>query len=196
MSGEPPSQRDMRMSDADRESVLARLNTAVSEGRLTMAEFEERVDGVLASRTFGDVEPFVADLPSTAAAVPAIAATDVVELRGHAGQIRRVGRWAVPRKLVVKSKAGTVKLDFRNAVFSHRVLELELATQAGTTVLVVPRGATVDLDRLVTSGGMTFCRVPSLPEPGSTAPHIVISGSSAAGTVIVRRPYRLGRWSW
>jgi len=182
------------MSDADRERVVARLNAAVSEGRLTMAEFEERVDGVLRSRTYGEVEPFVADLPSTAAAV--VRHEEVVELRSHAGQIRRVGRWAVPRKLVVRSMAGMVKLDFRHAVFSHPVVEVELATQAGNTVIVLPRGATADLDRLSTTAGTTFCRVPSLPEPGSLAPHLVVMGSSAAGTVIVRYPFRLGRWTW
>jgi len=182
------------MSDADREGVLARLNTAVSEGRLTMAEFEERVDGVLQSRTYGEVEPFLADLPGGAA--PAVRADDVIELRSHAGQIRRVGRWAVPRRLVVRSMAGMVKLDFRQAVFSQQVVEIELATQAGNTVIVLPRGATADLDRLSTTAGTTFCRVPSYPEPGSTAPHLVIKGSSAAGTVVVLYPFRLGRWTW
>lgn len=195
MSPELPSHRDIRMSDAERESVLARLNTAVSEGRLTMAEFEERVDGVLRSRTFGEVEPFLADLPRVAAP-PAIAPTDVVELRSHAGTIRRVGRWAVPRKLVVRSMAGMVKLDFREAVLTHPVVEIELSTQAGTTVIVLPPGGTADLDRLKTSGGTAFCRVPALPKPGSTGPHLVVSGSSAAGSVVVRYPFRLGRWTW
>ncbi|MEV4537559.1 DUF1707 domain-containing protein [Asanoa sp. NPDC049518] len=189
-------QRDIRMSDADREGVLARLNTAVSEGRLTMAEFEERVDGALKARTYREIEPFVVDLPG-GAPVPAVAGAEtVVELRSHAGQIRRVGRWAVPRKLVVRSMAGMVKLDFREAVLSQRVVEIELATQAGNTVIVLPPGGTADLDRLTTTAGTVFCRVPSFPEPTSTAPHLVISGSAAAGSVIVRHPFRLGRWSW
>ncbi|GAA1853992.1 DUF1707 SHOCT-like domain-containing protein [Asanoa iriomotensis] len=195
MTAELPSQRDIRMSDAERESVLARLNTAVSEGRLTMAEFEERVDGVLRSRTFRDVEPFLADLPRVAV-VPAMEAKDVVELRGHAGQIRRSGRWAVPRKLVVRGVAGIVKLDFREAVFSHRFVEVELSTQGGTTFIVLPRGATADLDKLRTTGGFTLCRVNSYPDPASTAPHLVVTGSSAAGTLIVRYPRKLGRWTW
>ncbi|MEV0718548.1 DUF1707 domain-containing protein [Asanoa sp. NPDC050611] len=195
MSAELPSQRDIRMSDAERETVLARLNTAVAEGRLTMAEFEERVDGVLRSRTFRDVEPFLADLPSVAA-VPALAATDVVELRGHAGQIRRGGRWAVPRKLVVRGIAGINKLDFREAVFTHRVVEVHLSTQGGTTIIVLPRGATANIDQLRTTGGFTLCRVSSYPDPTATAPHLVVTGSTAAGTLVVRHPRRLGRWTW
>ncbi|GIF77782.1 hypothetical protein Asi02nite_73000 [Asanoa siamensis] len=181
------------MSDAERETVLARLNSAVSEGRITMAEFEDRVDGVLRSRTFREVEPFVADLPSVAAATPP---ADVLELRSHAGQVRRSGRWAVPRKLVVKGMAAMVKLDFREAVLSHRVVEVELATQAGSTVIILPRGGTADIDGLGTTAGMARCQVPAVPEPGSTGPHVVVTGSAAAGTIVVRYAYQLGRWSW
>jgi len=81
---------------------------------------------VLRARTFGDVEPFIADLP---AVVPIVAA-DVVELRSQAGQLRRTGRWSVPRRLVVLAKAGSVLLDMRHAVFGHRVVEIELLAQA------------------------------------------------------------------
>jgi hypothetical protein len=90
-----------------------------------LTEFEERVDGVLRSRTYGDVEPFVVDLPTAAAAV---AADDVVELRGHGGHIKRNGRWVVPWRLVVRCKGGLVGLDLRHAVINHRVVEIELAT--------------------------------------------------------------------
>jgi len=188
-----PSRRELRISDADRESVVARLNTAVTEGRLTLAEFEERVDGVLYARTYGDVEPFVADLP---AADPTGAPGDVVELTSHAGHIQRTGRWAVPRRLVVRSKAGVVKLDLRHAVIGHRVVGIELATQAGSTTIVLPPGATADIDGVTTSAGTATTRVPSAPEPGSTAPHIVITGSTAAGTLLVRYERRFWRWRW
>jgi hypothetical protein len=111
------------MSDSDREGVLARLSTALAEGRLTLAEFEERVDGVLRARTFGEVQPLVADLPS---ATPSPAARDVVELHANAGSITRKGRWIVPKRLVVRSMAGSVKLDLRQAVIDHPVVEIEL----------------------------------------------------------------------
>ncbi|MFC6021470.1 DUF1707 domain-containing protein [Plantactinospora solaniradicis] len=194
MSGDVvPSRREVRMSDADRESVIARLNTAVAEGRLTLSEFEERVDGVLYARTYGDVEPFVADLP---AATPAAAPSDVVELTSHAGHIQRAGRWAVPRRLVVRSKAGVVKLDLRHAVISHPVVEIQLSTQAGSTTIVLPPGATANIDGVTTTAGTAETRVPSAPEPGSTFPHVVITGSTAAGTLLVRYERRFWRWRW
>ncbi|MBE1490028.1 DUF1707 SHOCT-like domain-containing protein [Plantactinospora soyae] len=194
MSGDVvPSRPEVRISDAERESVVARLNTAVAEGRLTLPEFEERIGGVLSARTYGETEPFVADLP---AAAPAVAPADVVELRGHAGNIERTGRWAVPRRLVVRSKAGSVKLDLRHAVISHRTVEIELATQAGSTTIVLPPEATANIDAVTTTAGTATIKVPSMPEPGSTAPHIVITGSTAAGTLLVRYERRFWRWRW
>lgn len=181
------------MSDADREGVIAQLNTAVAEGRLTLAEFEERVDGVLRARTYGDVEPLLADLPAAAAPVTP---TEVVELRSHAGQIRRTGRWSMPRRLVVHSMAGAVHLDLRQAVIGHRVSHIELATQAGATTIVLPPGATADIDGVSTTGGTARTRVPSTPEPGSTAPHVVVTGSAAAGSLLVRYERRFWFWRW
>ncbi|MDG4828757.1 DUF1707 domain-containing protein [Solwaraspora sp. WMMD1047] len=188
-----PSRRNLRMSDADREQVLARLSSAVAEGRLTLPEFEERTDGVLRARTYGEVEPYVADLPP---ADVAAATEDVVELRSSAGTLARSGRWAVPARLVVRSRAGSVKLDFRHAVISHRVVEIELAAQAGSTTIVLPPGATANIDRVTTTAGTATTKVPSMPEPGSTAPHFVITGSTSAGTLLVRYEYRFWRWRW
>ncbi len=64
MTGELAANTLLRMSDRDREGVVARLNQAVGEGRLTIEEFEERLTGVLTARTFGDIVPYVADLPT------------------------------------------------------------------------------------------------------------------------------------
>jgi hypothetical protein len=56
-------QRNLRASNAEREAVVERLERAVAEGRITMAEFEERVTAAYAALTHGDLEPLVADLP-------------------------------------------------------------------------------------------------------------------------------------
>jgi hypothetical protein len=175
------------MSDSDRESVIARLNAAVADGRLTLVEFEDRVDGVLNARTFGEVEPFVADL----ADVPTV--DDVVELRSHASSIKRSGRWPVPRRLVVRSKAGSVKLDLRHAVIGHRVISIDLATQAGSTTIVLPPGASANIDAVVTSAGSAKSKVPSVPDPTL---HVVVTGSAAAGSLVVRYERRFWRWRW
>jgi len=55
-----------RASDADRSRAAERLATALSEGRLDVAEFDERTRRALAATTLGDLAPLTADLPVTA----------------------------------------------------------------------------------------------------------------------------------
>lgn len=54
----------MRASDADREKIVERLRTAMSEGRLNLAEFDDRVQQVYAARTYGELSPILSDLPA------------------------------------------------------------------------------------------------------------------------------------
>jgi hypothetical protein len=192
LSPQPPSpHRDIRMSNAERERVVQRLNDAASEGRITLAEFEERVAGVWAAATYRDVEPYVADLPAT----PGLpAARDVVELSTVASTIKRDGQWAVPRRLVVKNKAGTVKLDFTAAAIMFPVVEIELDVMAGETVLVVPEGASVDADDVKTFAGSVKVRRSVARHGGN--PHFVVTGRTGAGSFTARRQYRFWRWRW
>ena len=61
----PPAIDDrIRTSDADRESITARLRDHYAEGRLTHAELDERMTAALTARTFGDLRKIMADLPS------------------------------------------------------------------------------------------------------------------------------------
>ncbi len=55
--------RAIRASDMDRESVVTILRDAYAEGRLTLDEFEERMAGAYAARTWGDLRDLTADLP-------------------------------------------------------------------------------------------------------------------------------------
>jgi hypothetical protein len=54
----------LRASDADRERVAFTLQTAVSEGRLTLEEFDERIASVYAARTYGELDEVTSDLPA------------------------------------------------------------------------------------------------------------------------------------
>jgi hypothetical protein len=187
------------MSHADREQVLARLNVAVGEGRLTLAEFEERVDGVLRARTFGEVEAYLADLPAGTgpALVPAaLPVRDVVEWRSQASSIKRSGRWTVPRRLVIHNRAGSVKLDFTSAVITHPVVEIELDVRAGSTKLVLPAGATADVDGVEMSAGSVRSRVPSPGDPSGSGVRFIVTGRQHAGSLTVRYQRRFWRWRW
>jgi hypothetical protein len=54
---------DLRVSDADRHSVIEELRQHTGDGRLTLDEFEERVDEVLRARTRADLDTAMRELP-------------------------------------------------------------------------------------------------------------------------------------
>jgi hypothetical protein len=53
----------VRASDADREAVLTRLARALGEGRITVAEFDERARLAHAARTHAELAVLITDLP-------------------------------------------------------------------------------------------------------------------------------------
>ncbi|SNQ52139.1 conserved hypothetical protein [Frankia canadensis] len=59
----PPPDPALRVSDTEREEVALVLRRALAEGRLTFAEFDERVGAAYAARIHSDFAPLTADLP-------------------------------------------------------------------------------------------------------------------------------------
>jgi hypothetical protein len=53
----------IRVSDADRERVTARLRDHYAEGRLSAEELEERISAALSAKTVGDLRRVLVDLP-------------------------------------------------------------------------------------------------------------------------------------
>ncbi|MGW4394987.1 DUF1707 SHOCT-like domain-containing protein [Amycolatopsis nivea] len=53
-----------RASDADRERVVSRLNTAYAEGRIDLTEFEERVSAAYEARTYAELAVTLQALPA------------------------------------------------------------------------------------------------------------------------------------
>ncbi len=56
-------QRDLRVSDAEREYVVRRLERALRDGRLTIVEFDDRTQAAYAARTRGELTDLCEDLP-------------------------------------------------------------------------------------------------------------------------------------
>jgi len=57
--------RAVRASDAEREQAVALLQRGFADGRLALAEFEERVGAAYAARTRAQLRDLTADLPAT-----------------------------------------------------------------------------------------------------------------------------------
>src|SRR5262252_7044596 len=92
--------RDMRASDADRERVAEILRTAAAEGRLGLDELDERLAHVYSARTYAELEPVTADLPThphrfqtdqRIGGTPTDSGTAAIF-----GNFERKGRWVVP----------------------------------------------------------------------------------------------------
>ncbi|HMD23677.1 MAG TPA: DUF1707 and DUF4190 domain-containing protein, partial [Streptosporangiaceae bacterium] len=58
-------------ANADRERAIDVLKAGFAEGRLTKAEYDDRVARVYASRTYGELGPLIADLPAGPLSGPA-----------------------------------------------------------------------------------------------------------------------------
>jgi hypothetical protein len=54
----------LRAADADRVAVATALGEHMSAGRLSLAEYDERVASAYAARTFGELAELTADLPA------------------------------------------------------------------------------------------------------------------------------------
>lgn len=98
--GEMPQQPQLRIGDAERDAAVARLQTALGEGRLTTAEFDERVGIALQARTQRDLDPLFRDLPPAdadprALSVPGSASGSSVAPAGSGGLSRRGWIWAL-----------------------------------------------------------------------------------------------------
>ncbi|MBO0870956.1 MAG: DUF1707 domain-containing protein [Micromonosporaceae bacterium] len=188
-----PRQPQLRMSDADRERIAERLRTATGEGRITLAEYEDRLRGVLAARTFADAEPYLADLPGG----PVLTQPpEQGEVRTSWSSLKRRGAWLVPRRLTVSAVGGSVVLDLTEAVIPQRVVEIELDVNLGSTTIVLPAGATADIDSVVmTAGSAHVRRVATTPVAGPGL-HVVVRGKQRLGSLTVRQKRRFLWWRW
>jgi hypothetical protein len=90
---------EQRASDADRDTAVDILCTAVAEGRLTLAELDERVGAALSARTICELAALIADLSGPWTPVPASASVRV-SLPASPGWASRVPeRWSLLQSL-------------------------------------------------------------------------------------------------
>lgn len=191
----PPSP-GIRISDADRERAAARLQQALAEGRITLDELEERLAVVYAARYAADLLPPFADLPGddvvpvqlAAPVSPAPPTDQPLILRTGMGTLRRSGPWTVSSRIRVQSVMGSVILDFCDTTVPPAV-DIALELGAGSARLLLPDGASADVDGMMSGMGTVRSKVASRPVPGR--PHFHVHGRSAMGSVTVRYRYRV-----
>ena len=186
------------MGHQERQATITVLRTAAEEGRLTPEELPQRISTALGARTFADLDALVADLPVAPPStelrraatfdVSRIGADPDHRLRMSGGMSSHVQRgvWSVPPFLALSAGMGSVKLDFQQAVCAHEVVDIAVSGGVGSIVLVVPRGWGANTDRVDRWMGSVSNRIDAIAGPGS--PTLVLHGSSAVGSIIVRNP--------
>lgn len=190
---------EQRVSHDDRERVAEVLRVAAGDGRLSLEELEERLEGCFAARTYGDLAPLVADLPGQAAPAPepAVPVKDVARVRRAGGNVRYDGAWDVPRRMEIEVRGGNVVLDFTTGVVRQPVTEIDIEMRGGNLRLVVPDGYAVDAGEVEVRGGSIVNRHARRRDPAVPVRHrICVTGELAGGNIVVLPPRRPRRRWW
>ncbi|MEU6226586.1 DUF1707 domain-containing protein [Streptomyces sp. NPDC047042] len=194
---------ELRASDADRERVAEVLRDALAEGRLDMAEFEERLDATYQARTYGELAPITRDLPGAGVSAPAVSmvkqpvgggswAERVVGGEGTSrwgvaimGGFQRKGRWTVPRVFNSVAFWGGGELDLREANFADHEVVINCVAIMGGVDVIVPPGVEVVVRGIGIMGGFDHREEGVLGDPG--APRVILQGFAFWGGVGVTR---------
>ncbi|UXA17422.1 DUF1707 domain-containing protein [Mycobacterium sp. SMC-4] len=174
----------MRASDADRAAVTRILELAVGQGMLSLDEYTERVDVVLAARTRGELDTVIADLPHVRRE-PAPAAPEV--LNSWMSGITRKGQWTVPARLQLVTRMCSTTLDFTAAVLQASLVRIDIDDYFSSTELILPDGATADLNGIAGVASSTSVKVAT--SPVSARLHVVVTGRVRFGSVTARHPF-------
>ena len=138
----------------ERESVVQALSEHFARDRLSLTEFEQRLERAYSLTSADQLRSLVADLPLgqgtplTPEAVPPLVPLSDVPPRGAVfavmGGAERGGSWIVPRQLKVVAVLGGVELDLREARFGAGVTDIEIFALMGGVSIVVPPGVRVE----------------------------------------------------
>lgn len=142
----------LRASDAERERAVDVLRTAAGDGRLTLEELAERVEGALATETGEALERLTADLPAPAPAEQARRAGKrwIVGIMGGGDH---TGRWRIASRATVVNVMGGADLDLRDALIDSNETVITVVSVMGGSDIIVPEGVEVELEGFAIMGG-------------------------------------------
>lgn len=195
----PPA---LRASDADRERVESVLHAAFGEGRITVAELEERLTALYAAKTLDELRPLTADLPVAQAAVISRPGAELghpliggvpgskVSIAIMSGTDRK-GNWVVPPQHNAFAFWGGIKIDLRRARFASRFTTITATAIMGGIDIIVPDDIQVEVTGIGFMGAFESQGDAQL-EPDPDGPVVRINGLAFWGGVSVkRRPRKL-----
>ena len=162
-SGQPP---DLRASDAEREQTAETLRNAMSEGRLTVEELEDRLRSAYSAPTARELDRLVADVTVPAdgrrRAVGTAGASGLTVREGPGGDRwivsimsghDRRGRWRIGPRCTVLNIMGGSDIDLNDAELSASVTQLNVYSFWGGGEIRVPDGVEVHVSDIAVMGG-------------------------------------------
>jgi len=137
----PPA---VRASDADRETVVARLQEAVGEGRIDLDEFGQRADAAYAAVSRAELDLLVADLPADAPPpVEIVGQRPQEEVTSVFGDISLAVASAPPKR--AGTVFGDVRIDLRGLRTHVDRIDLYVSTVFGDIDVIVAEGVDAEL---------------------------------------------------
>ena len=182
---------DLTAADADRDHVVALLNAAHAEGRLTAGERDQRIATARLAETFDDLVPLTRDLVGPAGSRPVVN-YDASHANQSSDQIvaifagaSRKHAWRVRKHTSILTVFGGAELDLTQATFEAQDVELNVFCLFGGIELTVPPGTEIDNQVMAVLGGSD---VGKLAPPDPSAPRITVKGFVGFGGLDIRNP--------
>lgn len=191
----------LRISDADRHRVAEVLREAAGEGRLDLAELDERLEAAYAAKVYADLAPLVVDLPGgrldlAHGSLPVRPSANALGLPpgprhetsvGILGGQDRKGVWTVAETHTAVAVMGGVKLDLRQALFPQRETVIRAYAVWGGIEVVVNESTHVVVDGAGIMGAFEQARDKVEPQVGPDSPVVRVTGLALMGGVTVQR---------
>ena len=178
-----------RAGDAEREQVAEKLRVAAGEGRVDLAELEDRLERAYRAKTYSELDALLADLPDQRPpGALAASASETMLLKTHGSTVKQNGRWTVPRRIVAECGLPNIIIDFTEASCAYLDVTVEASCGLGNIKLIVPRGWTVRIDGSSTNTSHISNKADAPTDPA--APTLTLIGHPRSGYIRIRQPRR------
>lgn len=196
-----------RASDAERERAAELLRDAMTSGRLSVDELDERMQRVFAATTREELERLVDDvlvpaednhpLASGPTALTARQARlPVREGSDGTGRIlsifsgsERKGRWRVAASCSVVNVFGGSEIDLSEAELAADCVELKVVSVFGGAQVIVPPGLNVEISDVAVLAGNEIDVGDERPDPGGPTVRLRLI-SILSGTKVTRKRHK------
>lgn len=197
----------LRASDTERETTVMMLQNSYSEGRLTLAEFDERTTLAYAARFQSELAELTQDLPavrSTHDDRPEVRRAELPARRVTGGSgpstslavmggVERTGVWTLPAEHTVFAMMGGIEIDLRRANLQGHETTIRAFAIMGGVEIIVPDDVHVDVEGLGVMGWFGEESGESKKDPRPVrqappgAPTIRVTGLALMAGIGVRR---------